>query len=198
MSLAHIFSPIGNKDLVITQYQIGLTGVNSVAQGRFQQFVYPIRARQEPFKFQVQCRSQTEKASLSEFFRKHQQKSVSDGSYGGQLRFFWQSQQLDFLGYVKSTKGGAVRFQWAPTMDFELVLVKDLIYHQTNVSSTGGDWTGVYAGPVSVTAPASPPSTGGDPPTGWVWVDDPNGGGHWQASNGQTGQGWIPYTGPVG
>lgn len=172
MSLAYVYSPVGNHSLVITRYQLGLSGVNASNQGRFQQFVYPIRTKQDPFKFRVQCRSQKEKAVLGEFFRLHQRKSVEGGSYAGQLRFFWLSQQVDFLGYVKMCRAGAVRFQPAPVLDLELVLVKDLVFHQSNVTSSGANWTGVYSGEVTLT----PPGTGTADP--WHWEDDDNGG-HW-------------------
>jgi len=172
MSLAYIYSPLGNHSLVVIRHELGFVGQNQTAQGRFQQFVYPIRMNQAPYKFRVQCRDEVEKATLQGFLRKHQLKSVEGGSYAGQLRFFWLSQKIDFLGYVKSVPGGATRFQPAPVLDFELVLVKDLVFHQTNVTSSGASWTGVYSGEVTLVPP------GGDTGTPWHWVDDDQGG-HW-------------------
>lgn len=175
MSMATIYSPLGNRSLVITNYSIGFTGVNSVVQGRFQSFVYPIRMRQDPFKFTIQCRNEAEKEGLIKFIRRHQVVSVIAGSvsksaYTGQLRFFWFQEKLDFLGYIKGVNGGAVRFQQAPTLQLEMLLIKDFVYSQSNKVSSGADWTGVYDGEVALNPPGSV--------TGWHWVDDSNGG-HW-------------------
>ena len=118
----------------------------------------------------IQCRSQAEYRRIQDYLREHQITLIGDGSVKP-LRFQYTAARLDYLVFVPRVPGGARRFEYAPTMTLNFLLVKDLINTTGAKFSTGEAWTGVYQGEIREDESESigfvPPSNNGLPtPTG--------------------------------
>lgn len=172
MSLATISNLQGGSlQLVIVRYGFGLN--SEIQSAQLQQGIvhYPIKVLQNDFKFTVQFRSVADYGKMQTFIHTADKYAVSpaalgQGAINGALRFYYPEMGLDYLGFVRVSPMGGKKFDFAPKIDYTMVLIKDSIYSPTQNATqvpgfgniVGGDTVDVNSatGDPALIPPAAP------------------------------------------
>lgn len=130
--------------VTIIQYGIGYTNDSASIVRRDDRQYYPMRIRQDDLQFTIQCRSVKQYKALQEAISDNHQKAKTQVDTGV-VRFSYPALNLDFLGYITNGPGGIRRFEIAPTMGLNLMMVRDNINTVTSQwSSVDGEWEDIF------------------------------------------------------
>lgn len=146
-------APTGSIKVAVTSYQLGFTSQTQSAQFRLGLQHYPIKSLQNDFIFSAQFRSEEALRQAQDFVQKANDQVLNPlggGPAGAPIRFYWPEMGLDYKGFVKSFPLGSKKFDYAPIVQFQMVLCQDSIYTQTLDYTDIGDWKNVYGDYVNV------------------------------------------------
>lgn len=135
MSLARLILPSRqvSKDIVVTGYSYTYSASIKSSQQRTQISHYPIKATQTGFNFTVKCRSEAEFQNLKQLVSFHQKDLLSAAiTSDAFFRLIWAEQEIDYTFVVKSSPGGALRFQSSPDLPISTDLIYDNIFSVSN------------------------------------------------------------------
>ena len=136
MSLATLSTNSGSLQLPVVATNYGLRSDIQEAQLHTSAVYYPIKVLQDDFKFTVQFRKIEDYTQAQNFIHQANQQSMSQENMGlnilaGAMRFNWPEMGLDYSGFVKNSPMGYKKFDWAPRIEYTMILVRDSIYSPT-------------------------------------------------------------------
>jgi hypothetical protein len=136
MSLATLSGPGGSLQLPVVATSYGLHSEIQEAQLHTSVVYYPIKVLQDDFKFTVQFRKVQDYTQAQNFIHQANQQAMTRGNMGlnvlnGAMRFNWPEMGLDYQGYIKNSPMGYKKFDWAPRIEYTMILVRDSIYSPT-------------------------------------------------------------------
>lgn len=148
MSKAYFSCAGKSLELIVTGYNTSLGLQMSRAQLRDSRQNYPVRSRQSKLSLQVQMRGYEEQISLANFLRGTHLLAIT--GVDPLVRFTWESQSMDYLGYIPTIQSGLTTGRFFPVVTVVMELVSDLLLGRSYTSSWGTSWSYVPGDTINV------------------------------------------------
>jgi|SRR3954469_14264936 hypothetical protein len=136
MSLATLSTNAGSLQLPVVKTFYGLHSMIEEAQLHTSAVYYPVKVLQDNFKFTVQFRKIEDYTQAQNFIHQSNQQAMADQNMGlnalaGAMRFNWPEMGLDYSGYIINSPMGYKKWDFAPRIEYTMMLVRDSIYSPT-------------------------------------------------------------------
>jgi len=139
----------GSIQLPVVAFTYGLSSMMEEAQLHQGVQYYPIKVVQDDFTFTVQFRSEQAYRQAQEFIQTSTRQLTTQQMSGtavlsGYLHFSWPELNIDYQGFIKQSPMGAKKWDFAPRVNYTMILVQDSIYTPTYNASDVPAFSSIY------------------------------------------------------
>lgn len=150
MSLCRVSTPAGERNLKVVSFSTGVAGRLSSAQVRDMLVHFPIKYSQPTLTLEVVCRDSTELQGLQDLIRSSHKRLLQNGA-ASLFKFWWPERGMqNWTGIPLGCTAGDRRFNIAPKLSLQFLLVDSLLSQRTMDSSWGTAFDAIFGTEITV------------------------------------------------